>query len=63
MILDTPSLTRRGCIECDRTMTPEFRQEPPHQLEGWRCKCGWWDKAILRERRFTKADAEAENRR
>lgn len=63
MMLEQPTLTRRACIECGRTMTPDFKSQAPHHLQGWSCKCGWYDKAILRERRFTRADAEQENRR
>ena len=63
MSWEQPTLTGRACIDCGRTMTPEFKPEPPYQLEGWSCSCGWYDKAILRERRFTRADAEQENRR
>lgn len=63
MRLDQPILMRRACIDCGQTMSPEFKPEPPNQLEGWSCKCGWYDKAILRERRFTRADAEKENSR
>lgn len=60
---DRPILTARACTNCGRVAIPEFTVQRPHYLTGWSCKCGWYDKAILRERRFTRADAEQENRR
>lgn len=60
MTMTQPLITKRPCIKCRQIMTPEFEAG---KLRGWRCKCGHYDKAILRERRFTKDDAEAENRK
>jgi len=60
MSMARPSITKRPCIKCGRLMAPEFEL---NKLRGWSCQCGHYDKAILRERRFTKDDAEAENRR
>jgi hypothetical protein len=42
--------------ECYKIMVPQFKKEYPHKLEGWSCDCGNSEKAILRERQYTKAD-------
>jgi len=41
------------CIKCMKSMTPMFTAADL-KLEGWVCSCGHTEKAILRERRFTK---------
>lgn len=41
------------CIKCIKSMTPMFTAADA-KLEGWVCSCGHTEKAILRERRFTK---------
>jgi hypothetical protein len=43
-------------------MVPQFKQEYPHKLEGWSCDCGNSEKAILRERQYTRADDGSQER-
>jgi len=45
-----------SCTECFKIMVPQFKNEYPHRLEGWSCDCGNSEKAILRERQYTRAD-------
>ena len=55
-----PQLT---CTECHKIMVPQFKKEYPHKLDGWSCDCGHSEKAILRERMFTRASAQTEDDR
>lgn len=41
------------CTDCTKAMKPQFTGDNG-TLRGWFCECGNWEKAILRERRFTK---------
>lgn len=47
-------LPQMKCTECFKSMIPQFKQEYPHKLEGWSCDCGNSEKAILRERQYTR---------
>lgn len=49
-------LPQMNCTECHKTMVPQFKKEYPHKLEGWSCDCGNCEKAILRERQYTRED-------
>jgi len=41
------------CTECHKDMVAQFTREGG-KLEGWTCDCRNSEKAILRERQFTK---------
>ena len=41
------------CTECHKDMVPQFTREGG-KLEGWTCDCGNSEKAVRRERQFTK---------
>ena len=47
-------LPQMNYTECHKTMVPQFKKEYPHKLEGWSCDCGNSEKAILRERQYTR---------
>ena len=47
-------LPQMKCTECHKIMVPQFKKEYPHKLEGWSCDCGNSEKAILRERQYTR---------
>ena len=55
-------LPQMKCTECFKIMVPQFKQEYPHKLDGWSCDCGNSEKAILRERQYTRADDGSEER-
>jgi hypothetical protein len=37
-------------------MMPFFYNEKPHRLQGFRCTCGVWERAVADERDLTYAD-------
>ena len=47
------------CTECYKDMVPQFTREGG-KLEGWSCDCGNTEKAISRERQFTRETYYAE---
>jgi hypothetical protein len=49
-------LPQMKCTECFKIMVPQFSKEYPHKLDGWSCDCGNSEKAILRERQYTRED-------
>ena len=57
----TSYLAQMQCTECRKTMVPQFKKEYPHKLDGWSCDCGHSEKAILRERMFTRASAQTQD--
>lgn len=50
------TLPRETCKHCGKQMVEVFRREAPHYLEGWSCDCSHSEPALLREKKFTRAD-------
>ena len=46
----------RRCIVCNKQMMPFFYQIKPHYLQGFKCTCGVWERAVADERKLTYAD-------
>jgi hypothetical protein len=62
MKLTTPSIPKQHCTNCHKEMPPQFTKERPFYLRGWLCiQCGIYEKAILRERKFTSAHQKTED--
>ena len=49
-------LPQMDCTECYKVMVPQFKKEYPHKLEVWSFDFGNSEKAILRERQYTRED-------
>jgi len=59
--MSTTRIPQQRCIKCNERMEPLFTLAEPNYLRGWLCKCGVFEKAILRERKFTIATAKAKD--
>ena len=55
-------LPQMTCTECYKTMVPQFKKEYPYKLDGWSCACGNCEKAVLRERQYTREDNDSQAR-
>jgi len=46
----------RRCIVCNEQMMPFFYQKKPHYLQGFKCTCGVWERAVSDEKQWTSND-------
>jgi hypothetical protein len=49
-------IPQRRCIHCNAVMLPFFYNKPPYRLQGFKCTCGVWERAVSDEKQWTSND-------